>query len=86
MEGVILISRLFHVGQEIPRVENDLRECRELLAAFWEHLPPVEEDVIIERMHTILHNISYLTNRKRALHEEQQALIIQAVTFACGET
>jgi hypothetical protein len=86
MEGVILISMLFDVVQEISHVENDVRECRELMAVFWEHLPPIEEDMKIERMHTIQHNISYLTNRKRALHEHKKALIIQEVTFACRET
>jgi hypothetical protein len=75
-------NRLFHVGQEIPRVENDLRECRERLAAFWEHLPSVAPDELRERMLTLQHNMGFLENRKKALHEEQQALIIRAVILA----
>ncbi|GMN25776.1 hypothetical protein TIFTF001_050389, partial [Ficus carica] len=33
-------ERLAQVGEEIQHVENNLRECRRLLTAFWRHLRP----------------------------------------------
>lgn len=35
-----IAERLAQVGEEIQHVENNLRECRRLLTAFWRHLRP----------------------------------------------
>lgn len=79
--GDELLFGLFRVGQEIQRLEGDLRECRELLGEWWEHLPPVDPELIRERMLALQQDISSLEDRERALHEEQQDLIISLATW-----
>jgi heme/copper-type cytochrome/quinol oxidase subunit 1 len=81
-----LVNELFHVGQDIQHVENDLRSCRELLGEWWEHLPPIEPEEIRERMLALQRNISSLETRERALHEREKSLIVAFVTWVRGDS
>jgi len=45
-----IAERLAQVGEEIEQVENDLRDRRRLLRAFWRHLPPESPAVVGDRM------------------------------------
>lgn len=77
-----LAGGLERVEQEIARVENEKLQQEQMLTAFWEHLPPIDPLIIRDRMVLIKNQIDALENRKRALLQEQQELIAQAVI--CG--
>lgn len=47
-----IAERLAQVGEEIQHVENDLRERRGLLTAFWRHLRPANPAAVGDRMRT----------------------------------
>ncbi|OMO93381.1 hypothetical protein CCACVL1_06516 [Corchorus capsularis] len=83
-----IAERLAEVGEEIQRVENDLRKSRRLLPAFWGHLLPRNPTVIGERMGRMEQKIRDLEGRLRMLRNEQKDLIVQAVvTYGdCGDT
>jgi hypothetical protein len=51
-----------------------------MLGAFWEHMPAIDPIIIRDRMLFLQNQIRALENRKNALLEEQQELIVRAVT------
>lgn len=82
-------ARLERIPQEISQVEEEKLEWEQMLGAFWEHMPPIDPTLIRDRMLFIQNKIRSLENRKRALLEEQQELIVRAVTLgdrSTGET
>lgn len=76
-----IAGRLERVEQEIGEVENEKLQWEHLLGYFWEHMPAVDPSLIRERMLFIQNQIRSLENRKRALLQEQQSLIVRAVTL-----
>lgn len=75
-----IAERLAQVGEEIQHVENDLRERRRLLTAFWRHLRPANPAVVGDRMRATEQRIRGLERRLQMLRNEQQELIVRAVT------
>lgn len=76
------ITRLSRIPQEISQVEEEKLQCENRLGLFWEHLPACDPEVIGKMMQSIRDRIRGLEDRKRALLEEQQALIVRAATLA----
>lgn len=74
-----LTHRLSSIEQEIQQVENRKLDLEQRLALFWEHMPPLDPNVILGHMRSLREQIIALEERKRGLLEEQQALIVQAV-------
>lgn len=66
-------ERLVQVGEEIQRVENELRSRRRLLRGFLGHLRPANPAVIGDRMRAAEERIRGLERRLQMLLEEQQA-------------
>lgn len=84
-----IAGRLEIIQQEIRTVENEKLQWEQMLGAFWEHMPPIDLTLIRDRILFIKNKIRSLENRKRALLEEQQELIVRAVTLgdrSTGET
>lgn len=52
-----------------------------MLGASWEHMPAIDPILIRSRMLFLQNEIRSLENRKRALLEEEQELIVRAVTL-----
>ncbi|KAJ8614001.1 hypothetical protein CKAN_02754100 [Cinnamomum micranthum f. kanehirae] len=73
-----IAERLAQVGEEIQHVENDLRDRRILLRAFWRHLRPVNPAVVGDRMRAMEQGIKGLERRLQMLRNEQQELLVQA--------
>ena len=74
-----IAERLAQVGEEIEQVENDLRDRRRLLRAFWRHLPPESPAVVGDRMREAEQGIRDLERRLQMLRNEQQSLIVRAI-------
>ncbi|KAH7561204.1 hypothetical protein JRO89_XS10G0190800 [Xanthoceras sorbifolium] len=77
---LLIYHELEIIEQEIRQVENEKLQREETLGAFWEHMPAIDPIIIRDHMLFLHNEICALKNRKRALLEEQQALIVQAVT------
>lgn len=73
--------RLERIEQEIRQVENEKLQREQTLNAFWEHMPAIDPILIRDRMLFLQNEIRSLENRKRALLEERQELIVRAVTL-----
>jgi hypothetical protein len=73
--------RLERIEQEIRQVENEKLQREQMLGALWEHMPAIDPNLIRDRMLFLQNEISSLENRKRALLEEQQELIVRAVAL-----
>jgi hypothetical protein len=73
----IIAERLYQINQEIPNVENEKLQHEDLLGLFWEHLPALDPEAVGRAMQGIRDRISGLENRRRALLEEKQALIVE---------
>ncbi|KAI4297646.1 hypothetical protein L6164_037528 [Bauhinia variegata] len=54
------------------------------LALFWEHMPPVEEEVLAKRIQELRDRIRDLEERKRALIFQRDLLIIGAASSIRG--
>lgn len=54
-----IAERLAKVGEEIQHVENDLRERRRLLTAFWRHLGPGFSISVLARKSQKAYNIKH---------------------------
>ena len=78
-------GRLNSIEQEICQVENEKLQREQTLAAFWEHMPAVDPALIRARMLELKNGITALKERKMALIEEQQSLIVRAVTLGNRE-
>lgn len=76
-----IAGRLVLIQQEIQNIENEKLQREQILAAFWEHLPPIDPVLIREHMKSLQNQIRALENRRRALLEEEQELIVRAATL-----
>lgn len=76
-----ITRRLERIEQEIRQVENEKLQREQMLGAFWEHMPAIDPILIRDRMLFLQNEIRSLENRKRALLEEQQELIVRAVAL-----
>ncbi|CAI0401007.1 unnamed protein product [Linum tenue] len=73
----IIAERLSQINHEIQNVENEKLQDECLLGLFWEHPPALDPEVIGRAMQQIRDRISGLEDRRRALLEEKQALIVE---------
>lgn len=76
-----IARRLERIELEIRQVENEKLQRERMLGAFWEHMPAIDPILIRDRMLFLQNEIRSLENRKRALLEEQQELIVRAVNL-----
>ncbi|KAL5755750.1 hypothetical protein ACOSP7_020164 [Xanthoceras sorbifolium] len=77
MEPPITVERLSQINQEILRIDNEKQQREQTLAAFWEHLPPIDPKVVAKAMQELQDRIRALEDRKQALLQEQQSLIVE---------
>lgn len=81
MAALAVSERLFQISQEIHSIQNELGQRRFALRAFLGHLRPANPAVVGDRMRVANENITGLETRLQRLRDEQQALIVQAVTL-----
>lgn len=62
-------------------MEKEKLQREQMLGASWEHMPAIDPILIRSRMLFLQNEIRSLENRKRALLEEEQELIVRAVTL-----
>ncbi|TXG46211.1 hypothetical protein EZV62_028242 [Acer yangbiense] len=77
MDPPVTVERLSQINQEILRIDNEKQQREQTLAAFWEHLPPIDPEVVAKAMQELRDRIRALEDRKRALLQEQQSLIVE---------
>ncbi|KAI4297989.1 hypothetical protein L6164_037843 [Bauhinia variegata] len=73
-------ERLSQIDQEIQNIDTEKAQRQQTLDAFWEHLPPIDPALVAAAMQRIRDRISALEDRKRALIQEQEDLIVHALT------
>ncbi|KAG9141510.1 hypothetical protein Leryth_025491 [Lithospermum erythrorhizon] len=73
----LIAERLSQINQEILNVENEKLQYEHLLGLFWEHPPPLNPEAVGRAMQQIRDRISGLEDRRGALLEEKQALIVE---------
>ena len=84
-----IASRLAIIEQQIRRVENQKLQREQTLGAFWEHLPAIDPIIIRDRMLFLQNEIRTLENRKRALLQEREGLLVEVAILRdppTGET
>lgn len=77
-------ERLSQIAQEIQNIDTEKAQRQETLAAFWEHLPPIDPAVVAAAMHQILDHIRVLEDRRRALIQERESLILGVASTMRG--
>lgn len=75
-----IAQRLSAIQQEIQTVETEKLQQEQMLGLIWEHPPAIDPEIVGRVMQQIRDRIRGLEERKRVLLEEEQALIVQAVT------
>ena len=70
-------ERLSQIDQAIQNIETEKAQRQQTLAAFWEHLPPIDPALVAAAMQRILDRIRGLEERRRALLPEQRDLIVR---------
>lgn len=78
----IIAERLATIQNQIRQVENQKLQCEQMLGLFWEHPPALDPEDVGRRMQSLRDRISALEDRKRALLNEEQDLIVQAAALA----
>lgn len=78
----IIAERLATIQNEIRQVENQKLQCEQRLGLFWEHPPALDPEDVGRRMQSLRDRISALEDRKRALLNEEQDLIVQTAGLA----
>lgn len=76
-----IFTRLDQIPQEINQIDNEKLQLQQRLDAFWEHMPPLNPNFIGQLMLHLQNKIRLLEIRKRELIEEQQELIVRAITL-----
>lgn len=71
------VDRLCQIEQEILRLEDEKLQLEQTLALFWEHLPPIDPEVVKSHMLQIRNRIRGLEDRKGALLAEKESLIVE---------
>lgn len=62
-------------------MENEKLQQEQMLGLFWEHPPALDPEAVGRAMQFLRDRIRGLEDRKRALREEQNALIVRAATL-----
>ena len=77
MDPPVTVERLSQINQEIQSVENEKLQHEHLLGLFWEHPPALDPEAVGRAMQRIRDRIRALEDRKRALLQEQQSLLVE---------
>lgn len=77
MDPPVTTERLSQINQSILNVENTKRERQQTLAAFLEHMPAVDEELVEQRIQQLLNDIQNLEARRRTLIHERDFIIIR---------
>lgn len=72
-----IVGRLAEIQQEIQTAETEKLQQENLLGLLWEHLPALNPGVVGRVMQGIRDRIRALEDRKEALLQEQQSLIVE---------
>lgn len=72
-----IVGRLAEIQQEIQTAETEKLQQDNLLGLLWEHLPALNPGVVGRVMQGIRDRIRALEDRKEALLQEQQSLIVE---------
>lgn len=84
MDPPVTTLTLSQIDQAIHRVENAKLQQEQLLAAYWEHMPPIDPEEVAKRMQDIRDRIRALEERRRALIQERESLIVRAASIMRG--
>lgn len=84
MDPPVTTLTLAQIEQAIQHVENAKLEQEQTLAAFWEHMPPVDPEVVAKRIQELRDRIRALEERRRALIRERELLLIRAASIIRG--
>lgn len=76
-----MAQRLAEIHVEIQNVENAIHDTRRTLNFIWRHLRSANPAAIEARMEASRQRIRELEERLQGLRQEQQALIVRAVTL-----
>ncbi|CAJ1976202.1 unnamed protein product [Sphenostylis stenocarpa] len=81
MDPPVTTLTLFQIEQAILAIENAKLQQEQTLAAFWEHMPPIEEEVLVKRIQELRDRICSLEERRRVLIRERELLLIRAASI-----
>jgi len=84
MDPPVTTERLSQIERAITQVDNAKLQLEQTLAAFWEHMPPVDPEIILQRMNELRARIRSLEERRRALLRERELLLIRAAPSISG--
>lgn len=76
------IVRLIQIEGVLRSIEEEKGRQQQRLAAFWEHLPPIDPGLVAQAMQNILDRIRSLDDQRRALLLYRQELIVGAAAAA----
>ena len=74
-----IVARLSIIQQEIQRVESEKLQQEQRLGLIWEHLPPIDPEVVGRAMQSIRDRIRTLEDHQWSLLLEQQELPPQQI-------
>ena len=72
-----IVGRLASIQQEIQTAETERRQQENSLNLLWEHLPAIDPEVVRRVIQRIRDRIRALEDRKEALLQEQQSLLVE---------
>ena len=72
------------IQQSIHQIENEKLQQEQLLGLFWEHPPALDPEVVGRMMQSIRDRIRGLEDRRRALLNEENELIVELASHIRG--
>lgn len=83
--AMAVTNRLSAIAAEMGQLKNEIQECRRALNLFLINVRASDPAEAEERIGAARENISEKERRLQVLQEEQQALIVRAVTLGDRE-
>lgn len=83
--AMAVTNRLSAIAAEMGQLQNEIQERRRALNLFWRNVRARDPAEAEERIRAARENIRDLERRLQVLREEQQALIVRAVTLGDRE-
>lgn len=77
-------ARLFQIDQAIHHVENAKLEQQQILAAFLEHVPAADPQIVANRIQEIQDGIQTLEEQRKALLRERESQILSVASSIRG--
>ncbi|KAK2651694.1 hypothetical protein Ddye_011550 [Dipteronia dyeriana] len=63
MDPPVTVERLSQINQEILCIDNEKQQREQTMAALWEHLPPIDLEVVAKAMQELHNCIRALEDR-----------------------